>query len=125
MCKFIVLYRKPFKDVTNPSKAWESLRDMKDVILMTVQKSNIEDTNSPRGPRLSIGSSSSLNSSNRSSPANSNDSLGRQGHHEVVNTDNSKHISSLKPLVSIVLYIFLSASIVLYYYERIDHFLLV
>lgn len=101
------LYRKPFKDVTgrDPNKVWESIRDMKDVILMTTQKSNVDDTNSPRGPRLSIGSSSSLNSSNQSSPANSNDSLEKQGHnHEVVNTDNSKHISSLKPSVSIVLY---------------------
>jgi len=69
---------------------------------MTPYKSNIlEDNNSPRGPRLSAGSSSSQTSSNRSSPANSNDSSGKHGNHEVINSDNTKCLLSSKPPVSI------------------------
>ncbi|XP_024628597.1 U-box domain-containing protein 35 [Medicago truncatula] len=93
------LNRKPFKDA---NKAWEPLHDMKDVTLMTPCKSNIlEDNNSPRGPRLSAGSSSSQTSSNRSSPANSNDSSGKHGNHEVINSDNTKRLLSSKPPLQI------------------------
>lgn len=93
------LNRKPFKDA---NKAWEPLHDMKEVILLTPYKSNIlEDNNSPRGPRLSAGSSSSQTSSNRSSPANSNDSSGKHGNHEVINSDNTKCLLSSKPSLQI------------------------
>jgi len=74
---------------------------MKDVILMTPYKSKIlEDNNSPRGPKLSAGSSSSQTSSNRSSPANSNDSSGKHGNHEVINSYDTKCSLSSKPPVS-------------------------
>ncbi|KAJ1401025.1 UspA [Sesbania bispinosa] len=102
--------RKPFKDAAtapDSKNVWESLREMKDAILMTSRKSN-EDTNSPRGPRLSAGSSSSLNSSNRTTPNNS-DSSGRlglplaDGNHEVLgnSSDSSKSNSFPKPLISL------------------------
>ncbi|KAJ1420357.1 UspA [Sesbania bispinosa] len=102
--------RKPFKDAAiapDSRNVWESLREMKDAMLMTSRKSN-EDTNSPRGPRLSAGSSSSLNSSNRTTPNNS-DSSGRlglpltDGNHEVHgnSSDSSKSNSSPKPLISL------------------------
>lgn len=87
---------------------------MKDVTLMTPCKSNIlEDNNSPRGPRLSAGSSSSQTSSNRSSPANSNDSSGKHGNHEVINSDNTKRLLSSKPPVS---------THALFFYTCIDEF---
>lgn len=104
--------RRTFKDATGQDShnVLESLREIKDVILTTSSKSH-EDTNSPRGPILSAGNSSSLNSSNRSSPANSSDSSGKFSLHltdtsyEIVaNKDTSNCIPSSKPLVSDVLY---------------------
>ncbi|KAI5422503.1 hypothetical protein KIW84_045805 [Lathyrus oleraceus] len=84
--------RKPLKDA---GKVWEL--DMKDVILVT--PNNVEDNNSPRGPRLSAGSLSTQTSSNQSSPANSNDSSGKRssGNHEVLSSDSSKCLFSPKP----------------------------
>lgn len=73
---------------------------MKDVILVT--PNNVEDNNSPRGPRLSAGSLSTQTSSNQSSPANSNDSSGKRssGNHEVLSSDSSKCLFSPKPPVN-------------------------
>lgn len=98
--------RKPIKDANigrESSKLWESLREIKDFML-------IEDTNSPRGPAEY---NLSQNSSARSSPGNS-DSTGQHlgpslldkshGNHEVVNSDKPKNIASSKSPVSTILY---------------------
>ncbi|KAK7349275.1 hypothetical protein VNO77_06518 [Canavalia gladiata] len=101
-------HRKPIKDAIgrDSSNVWESLREIKGAKLTTSRKSN-EDSNSPRGPAEY--SSSSLKSSNRSSPDNSDSTVQQlglhlidksHGNHEVVfNLDNHKG-SSLKPLVN-------------------------
>ncbi|XP_045791997.1 U-box domain-containing protein 35-like [Trifolium pratense] len=83
--------------IEDANKFWESLHDMKDVIPLTPHISNIvEDNYSPRGPRFSIGSTSSQTSSNRSSSPNSNDSLGKISNNNDVNCPFSP-----KPPVSI------------------------
>ncbi|CAI8607954.1 unnamed protein product [Vicia faba] len=87
--------RKPMKDAGN---VWEL--DMEDVILVTPSlANNVEDNNSPRGPRLSAGSLSTQTSSNQTSPANSNDSSGEcsSGNHEVISSDSFKCLFSPKP----------------------------
>ncbi|KAG5008878.1 hypothetical protein JHK87_017393 [Glycine soja] len=96
-------HRKPIKDANigrESSKLWESLREIKDFML-------IEDTNSPRGPAEY---NLSQNSSARSSPGNS-DSTGQHlgpslldkshGNHEVVNSDKPKNIASSKSPVNL------------------------
>ncbi|KAK2406470.1 U-box domain-containing protein [Trifolium repens] len=70
------------------NKCWDPLHDMKDGIMTPHISNVVEESYSPRGPRFSMGSSSSHTSSSmgstssqtssyRSSPPSSNDSLGR------------------------------------------------
>ncbi|CAK8560373.1 unnamed protein product [Lathyrus sativus] len=80
--------KKLLKDA---GKVWE--------LDMTLAANNVEDNNSPRGPRLSVWSRSTQTSSNPSSAANSNDSSGKYsfGNIEVISSDSSKYLFSGKP----------------------------
>ncbi|KAK7311672.1 hypothetical protein RJT34_09958 [Clitoria ternatea] len=71
--------RKPIKDASGRdfNHVWESIREFKEAKLTEHKSHPHEYTNSPRGPtEYSLMSSSSLSSSNQSSPANS-DSTGQ------------------------------------------------